>query len=198
MKLTGHILGIGSFWEINKIWTGGKYQGENANREYRKLLAAQGLKHKDDVTVPIETDFGPGTAGGHWDEACLMHELMTGFLDAGSNVLSAVTVGGLEDLGYVVDYDAAEPYTFEDYDEKECKQGKQRRRNLKGGGVTRRWRLLHGNGDMHEDDEKKAFEEGKELLKSELNGGDGNHRVDVFWEDKNENIFVVHVTDQDE
>jgi hypothetical protein len=37
---------------------------------------------------------------------------MTGFLNMGLNPLSRLTVGSLEDLGYAVNYTAADPYTL--------------------------------------------------------------------------------------
>ena len=37
---------------------------------------------------------------------------MTGFVAAASNPLSRVTIASLQDLGYVVDMSAAEPYTL--------------------------------------------------------------------------------------
>jgi hypothetical protein len=58
---------------------------------------------------PIETDFGPGTAGGHWDEECLLDELMTGFVCQGGDCpLSALTAATLQDLGYTVDVTEAD------------------------------------------------------------------------------------------
>ena len=63
--------------------------------------------------LPIEADGNAGTAGGHWDEACLDNELMTGWLDSGRpNPVSRITIGGFEDIGYSVDYDVAEEYTL--------------------------------------------------------------------------------------
>lgn len=64
----------------------------------------------DDV-VPIEQGGGSGTSCGHWDEEQLQTELMTGFRGPG-NVLpfSAITIGGLEDLGYTVDYNQADTF----------------------------------------------------------------------------------------
>ena len=50
--------------------------------------------------LPIEGDFGPGTRFGHWDEAALNNELMTGFLNRGENPLSRITAGSMKDLGY--------------------------------------------------------------------------------------------------
>jgi hypothetical protein len=39
---------------------------------------------------------------------------MTGFVGAAGNPLSALTIAGLQDLGYQVDLGAADPYTLPD------------------------------------------------------------------------------------
>ena len=62
--------------------------------------------------MPVEDTGGPGTADGHWRESVLDNELLTGFIDSGSNPLSVVTVGSLEDIGYVVDLSAADSFTL--------------------------------------------------------------------------------------
>ena len=66
------------------------------------------------MRVPVENTGGPGTAGGHWRETVFRNELMSGFIAAPGNPMSAVTVGSLQDLGYTVDPDAAEPFTLPD------------------------------------------------------------------------------------
>jgi hypothetical protein len=59
----------------------------------------------------VERDFGDGTACGHWDEACMGSELMTGILGPSStNPLSRITVGTLQDMGYQVNYLMADPF----------------------------------------------------------------------------------------
>ena len=63
------------------------------------------------VGVPVENSGGEGTRDSHWREAVMANELMTGFVSPGSNPLSAITIGSLEDIGYQVDYSAADPYT---------------------------------------------------------------------------------------
>lgn len=73
-----------------------------ASEEYRALSGC-------DAAVPIETDGGAGTKCLHWDEDCFQSELMTG-INTGGQELSRVTVAGLEDLGYVVDYSRATPF----------------------------------------------------------------------------------------
>jgi hypothetical protein len=60
--------------------------------------------------VPVENTGGPGTRDGHWRESIFRNELMSGFIGASGNPISRVTVASLEDMGYQVDLNAAEPY----------------------------------------------------------------------------------------
>ena len=60
------------------------------------------------MPVPVANTGGAGTREGHWRETTFGNELMTGFLDGGINPLSRVTVGALEDMGYQVNYQAAD------------------------------------------------------------------------------------------
>ena len=48
----------------------------------------------------------------HWRESVFESELMTGWVDAGQNPLSVVTVSSLADMGYQVDVSSADPYTL--------------------------------------------------------------------------------------
>jgi hypothetical protein len=43
-------------------------------------------------------------------------ELMTGYLDPTKNPLSRITIAALEDIGYLVDYTTADPYSRNDVD----------------------------------------------------------------------------------
>ncbi len=69
------------------------------------------------MPVPVANTGGPGTREGHWRESVFGNELMTGFLDGGINPLSRVTVGALEDMGYEVNYDAADEFRLPTRDE---------------------------------------------------------------------------------
>ena len=66
--------------------------------------------------VPVENDtiaYGEGSLDAHWRESVFGTELMTStqLLERGSREpLSLVTVAALQDMGYVVDYAAAESY----------------------------------------------------------------------------------------
>lgn len=58
---------------------------------------------------------------GHWDENCLKDEVMTPRLDFFNEVpvrtpLSAMTIGAMEDIGYTVNYGAADTFGLNDLD----------------------------------------------------------------------------------
>ncbi|MBD2111282.1 MULTISPECIES: proprotein convertase P-domain-containing protein [Cyanophyceae] len=106
----GHVFGIGTIWQIKNLLVGAgsanpTYVGQNGMREFAALVGAQGM-----TPVPVANTGGQGTRDGHWREAVFGNELMTGFLNLGQNPLSRLTVGCLEDLGYAVNYTAADPY----------------------------------------------------------------------------------------
>ncbi|WP_459556606.1 beta strand repeat-containing protein [Lacunimicrobium album] len=109
----GHVLGLGTIWDLKGLLqnpsngdgvTDTRFTGPNAAAQYNAIFGVAG------TSTPVENSGGPGTADGHWREATLDNELMTGFLNAGVNPISRITVGQWEDLGYVVDYTAADPY----------------------------------------------------------------------------------------
>ncbi|HEY0007450.1 MAG TPA: fibronectin type III domain-containing protein, partial [Tepidisphaeraceae bacterium] len=70
------------------------------------------LFDNDALDVPVEAGGGPGTALGHWRETDFDVEQMTGYAAAGGVFMpiSRVSVGALEDMGYNVNYDAADGY----------------------------------------------------------------------------------------
>ncbi len=110
-----HVLGFGTIFDrIGLIIGAGgddpEFTGENAAREYATLLGAGGEPSPRPRTVPLANVGGPGTRDGHWREAVFANELMTGFLDVGANPISRMTIGAFEDLGYSVDYAAADAY----------------------------------------------------------------------------------------
>jgi hypothetical protein len=58
------------------------------------------------------TQGGPATLYSHWRESTFNNELMTGFIQQGSNPLSVMSIRSLEDLNYTVNPAAADPYTL--------------------------------------------------------------------------------------
>jgi hypothetical protein len=108
----GHVLGIGTIWRRLGLLNGAGtinpiFVGENAMREYATLSGANAP-----TPVPVANTGGPGTRDGHWRESVLGNELMTGFLDAGVNPISRLTVAALQDMGYEINYDAADPFVL--------------------------------------------------------------------------------------
>jgi hypothetical protein len=94
-----HSIGFGTMWDLMGLTDGLiaddslVFIGDNAMAAYADDFGG------GDGGVPIETDGGGGTAGGHWDDETFGNELMTGYLDS-SNILSTMTVAALEDMGY--------------------------------------------------------------------------------------------------
>lgn len=78
-----------------------------------RFLAIGGNLYAGEI-VPVENDtaqFSPGSLDGHWREGVFDEELMSTQLNVPANPVSVVTIGQFEDIGYTVDYDAADPYT---------------------------------------------------------------------------------------
>jgi hypothetical protein len=115
----GHVLGIGSMWGLQVLVSpppddpaalvNPVFNGPVAMAQYGALLDGGGAQ-----PVPVENQGGAGTARVHWRESVFANELMTGFVGAAGNPLSKLTVASLQDLGYQVDLDAADPYTLPD------------------------------------------------------------------------------------
>lgn len=113
----GHVIGIGSLWPTfgllkNASTVGGPaldtyFAGPNAIEAFNSI---GGSTYTGGQKVPVENMFGQGTINGHWRESVLANELMTGFLNSGSNPLSVVTVRSLADLGYTVNASGADPF----------------------------------------------------------------------------------------
>jgi leishmanolysin len=62
--------------------------------------------------VPVENTCGAGTADSHWRESVFDNELMTGFISGTPNPMSRTTIASLQDLGYIVSFQEADPFTI--------------------------------------------------------------------------------------
>lgn len=108
-----HVLGIGSTWRIRGMLAGSgtsdpRFTGSQAAGQCQ---AAGGILACADHQVPVENIGGSGTAEVHWRESVFDNEVMTGFVEDGSDMpLSGMTVASLEDIGYTVNLFAADPY----------------------------------------------------------------------------------------
>jgi hypothetical protein len=105
----GHVLGIGTLWKLNNVHSGSthddNYRGSSAKQAWKDMGCSGRL--------PVETDgSADGTAGDHWDEACLDGELMTGYVERGQSMpLSRLTIASLQDMGYGVNLNAADEFS---------------------------------------------------------------------------------------
>ncbi|QOZ70660.1 leishmanolysin-related zinc metalloendopeptidase [Bradyrhizobium arachidis] len=110
----GHVIGIGTIWTNKKLLRGAHtsnptFVGANAMREYGKLRGSATLP------VPVENTGGEGTRDSHWRDTVFGAELMTGFVNEGGNPMSRVTIASLQDLGYEVNMEVAQPYHLPDH-----------------------------------------------------------------------------------
>lgn len=110
----GHVLGIGTLWQDPGMYLDAPCNSAAPPATSRFVGAEANARHVEAGGVPdqllVETDGGPGTACGHWDEDTYVNEVMTGFLDNGENPVSAITAGSLADLGYDVNYLVVDEY----------------------------------------------------------------------------------------
>ena len=109
-----HVLGFGTLWARKGLVRGTgsmdpRFAGASAIREYAALDPAGG------DAVPIANTGGPGTREGHWRELVFGDELLTGFLSGTERPLSRLSIAAFEDMGYVVDYERADPYTLPEF-----------------------------------------------------------------------------------
>jgi Big-like domain-containing protein/leishmanolysin len=119
----GHVLGYGTIWGsllVDPVTNG----NPNADPHFvgSQALAAfdrsGGLSYSLSAKVPVEdcVGFPPNTCGqgsvnAHWRESVFNNELMTGFIDTGTNPLSVVSTASMGDIGYLVNYAASDSYT---------------------------------------------------------------------------------------
>jgi hypothetical protein len=113
----GHVLGFGT------LWIGGLLADPSLPDPLGKdphFTGAQAIVAFDAIggssytagKVPVQNTGGAGNADAHWRDSVFGRELMTGFINAGVNPLSSVSVASLGDLGYIVNPSAAESYTL--------------------------------------------------------------------------------------
>jgi len=158
-------LGIGTLWaERGLVSQGATCYYKDKSAATREWQALSGCVDP----IRLELDFGEGSRCLHWDEFCFQDEVMSTNPAARSVMpISRMTVGTLEDLGYTVNYGAADNFTKLDSRCK-CRRGGSRqlrsirpkaRRQLSqvGEDIVQEYgrRLLaeaaeHGNGAHHQ------------------------------------------------
>jgi hypothetical protein len=113
----GHVLGYGTIWGsgfldllVGPSQSGGADPHFIGAQALNAFAGIGGGHYTGGQPVPVENTGGPGTADAHWRESVFGNELMTGYLNGGANPLSVVSIASMGDLGYVVNYGAADPY----------------------------------------------------------------------------------------
>jgi hypothetical protein len=108
-----HVLGFGSFWSTENflVDTGTVNEGYTGLNGLLGCQAIGGLSTCA-TRVPVDYQGGEGTAHSHRRESTFSAELMTGYINLSAMPLSRMTVGALADLGYSVNYNAADPFTI--------------------------------------------------------------------------------------
>jgi hypothetical protein len=112
-----HVLGFGVFWDSTGLDL--LVNDGTPNVAYTGAGGIAGCKTVGGTSicttsVPVEgTQGGAGTIGAHWRETTFCNELMTGFLNTGTNPLSVMSIRSIEDIGYTVNAAAADPYNIQ-------------------------------------------------------------------------------------
>jgi hypothetical protein len=109
MHEIGHVLGVGTLWRSRGLLSGAgtsdpRFVGAQATAAYNQIFGTLA------AGVPVENIGGPLTLEKHFRESILGNELMTGWVEA-VMPLSRITIGSLADIGYSVNFAAADPYT---------------------------------------------------------------------------------------
>lgn len=113
----GHALGFGTLWQDfgllqDPTSAGGSDPHFTGARALAQFDDAGGTSYRG-AKVPVEDSGGAGTADSHWRSSVFgTSELMSFTVLLGNNALSRVTVGAMEDLGYEVDFRAADEYSL--------------------------------------------------------------------------------------
>jgi hypothetical protein len=115
----GHVLGIGTLWADHGLLAGPSLPPDNGTDPHFTGIRATnafnnvgGTAYVGGAKVPVENIGGPGTADGHWRESEFGSELMTGYINAGQNPLSTVSLASLGDEGYAVNLATADSYSL--------------------------------------------------------------------------------------
>lgn len=109
----GHVLGLGTLWPAKGLITGAGgsdpfFTGAQARAAFDEI---GGTGYTGGGKVPVENTGGGGTRDAHWRESVFTNELMTGFINLGSNPMSIVTAAQFADLGYQVNLGAADAFS---------------------------------------------------------------------------------------
>ena len=110
----GHVLGIGTIWNFQRSLLNTSTMGDPyfMGSAARAQFAAINTVTYSGNPVPVDNTGGTGTANSHWRTSVMQRELMQGFAVNQVQPLSRITVGSLQDLGYLVNLAAADAFSL--------------------------------------------------------------------------------------
>ena len=114
-----HVLGFGTLWPFQELLAD-PVNLDTTVEEDPHFIGPQAIEAFNDAggssytgaKVPVENIGSSGTANSHWRESVFGNELMTGFIDTGTNPLSAISVAAMADAGYSINLSGADPFTI--------------------------------------------------------------------------------------
>ena len=147
------------------------YLGPIATQEFKAISGCD--------SVAVEQEGMDATRCRHWSEECFINELMTGTLNFGSNPISRVTIGALQDMGYDVSYDSADDFTRANLDNTiptcVCNRRERERRSLWDGEHSDVFALKRKSGpvapEISEELRNYAVTQGLKILEGSSAGG---------------------------
>ena len=115
-----HVIGVGTLWGVKglrpntapsgtPIFLGALAKIACIDDHAGATVCSAGVPAED--CLNLTQSCGGGTINSHWKESVFRTELMTGFLNAGSNPFSKMTIQSLADLGYTVNTIPNDSYT---------------------------------------------------------------------------------------
>lgn len=115
-----HVIGVGTLWVTKglrlgeapgstPIFTGALARNACINDHSGASVCGAGVPAED--CLNLTQSCGGGTINSHWKESVFRTELMTGFLSAGVNEFSKMTIQSLADMGYTVNLNIQDAYT---------------------------------------------------------------------------------------
>lgn len=103
-----HVLGFGTLWPEHRLIRDTAAGDPRFTGLFGHHGCATTWLSSCTPDIPVEAGGGPGTALTHWRETVFRNELLTGYYSPGRNVLTPMTIGSLDDLGFVVNMAAAD------------------------------------------------------------------------------------------
>jgi len=106
-----HVIGVGTIWSTlglrpatapsgTPIFLGALARTACIDQHAGATVCSAGVPAED--CLNLTQSCGAGTINSHWKESVFRTELMTGFLSAGVNPFSTMTIQSLADMGYTV------------------------------------------------------------------------------------------------